>query len=88
MKKVVTVLILLVLDFLVFLFLAFMLMNYDDSYQESQGEYWSLASMDTRDKIIYISFNAWQVLNAIAGIFFVYWVVKKIKKRATTTAKI
>jgi hypothetical protein len=34
-----------IFDLAVYIFLGLLLMNYDDFYDESKGEYWSLGSM-------------------------------------------
>jgi hypothetical protein len=86
MKKTFIVIGLLLIDLVIYLFLGLMLMNYDDFYQESDGEYWSLESMDMNDKIIFISFNAWQVLNVLLALYIAYRLIRNIKKRATTPA--
>lgn len=40
-------------------------MDYDDHYTTAQGEYWSFASMNITQKIIYICNNVWIVLNIL-----------------------
>ena len=40
------------LDLLVFLFCGIFMMDYDDFYNESQGEYFSFSSMETKYKIV------------------------------------
>ena len=57
-------------------------MGYDDSYDESKGDYWSLASMTTGEKTFYLLWNAWILLNFIALIL----IVRKLYKRWTNTA--
>jgi hypothetical protein len=52
-------------DIFVFIILGLLLMGYDDSYDSSKGEYWSLASMNSTEKIIYICYNSWIILNII-----------------------
>jgi hypothetical protein len=37
-------------DLFVFIILGLLLMGYDDNYDSSKGEYWSLASMSTTEK--------------------------------------
>ena len=32
-------------------------MGYDDNYDSSKGEYWSLSSMNSTEKMIYICYN-------------------------------
>ncbi|MDP2388506.1 MAG: hypothetical protein Q8M29_19185 [Bacteroidota bacterium] len=68
-------------DILVYVILGALLMSYEDRFDDSKGEFWSLASMDTREKIIYISYRGWMVLNAIGIIYIVYRIYKRIKLR-------
>lgn len=58
-----------VADLFVFIILGVLLMGYDDNYDSSEGEYWSFASMDMNEKIIYICYNVWIVLNIIGFIY-------------------
>jgi hypothetical protein len=59
-----------------------LLMRYDDFYTESEGEYWSLASMTLSEKITYIGLNIWNVINLLAIAYLVFriikWIVLKI----------
>jgi hypothetical protein len=70
-------------DIFVFIILGFLLMNYDDFYDSSKGEYWSLESMNSTEKIVYICYNAWIVLNIIGLLYIGRKIYKKIKKYAT-----
>ena len=54
--------IVLILDLIVFLFLGVLLMDYDDFYQESKGEYGSFASMTPFQKSVEISFDIWVII--------------------------
>jgi len=51
-----------VIDLGIYIFLGLLMMNYEDFYEESEGEYWSLASMTTSEKITYIGLNIWDWL--------------------------
>jgi hypothetical protein len=62
-KNIAKWIVVLILDCLVFVVLGLLLMNYDDFYDESKGEYGSFGSMTTYQKIIDISFNVWILLN-------------------------
>ena len=64
-------------DIFIFLILGLLLMGYDDNYDSSKGEYWSLASMNTTEKIIYICYNAWIILNIIV----LAYIARKIYRR-------
>lgn len=69
---------LIIFDLAVYLFLGVMLMCYDDTYEESKGEYWSLKSMTFGQKVIYISFNLWNLINIVLIVFLIYKIVKKV----------
>lgn len=73
-----------ILDLAIYLVLALLLMNYDDFYDESKGEYWSLESMTFWQKVNYIGFNIWQIINLIAIGYIIYRIIKEIKKRPST----
>ena len=64
-------------DLFVFIILGLLLMGYDDSYDISKGEYWSLSSMNSKEKLIYICYNGWIVLNIIVLVY----IIRKIYKR-------
>ncbi|MBS1732088.1 MAG: hypothetical protein JST02_02215 [Bacteroidetes bacterium] len=66
-------------DVFVFILLGVLLMGYEDQYDVSKGEYWSLGSMNTSEKIIYLSFYAWLILNIVAGIFISAGIYRKWK---------
>lgn len=70
-----------VIDICVFLFLGLYLMNYEDFYNESKGEFWSLASMETDQKIAYICYIAWIIMNIIGVISILIYYGRKIYKR-------
>ena len=66
-------------DVFIFILLGVLLMGYEDQYDVSKGEYWSLGSMSTSEKIIYLSFYAWIILNIVAAIFILTGIYKKWK---------
>ena len=67
-------------DIFILLILGLLLMGYDDNYDSSKGEYWSLASMNTTEKILYFSYNLWIILNIIAIIYLGKKVYKWFKE--------
>ena len=71
-KKVIVFIIIIVLDLAIYIFLGLLLMEYDDFYESSKREYFSLTSMTVRQKAVWISYNIWIGLNliAIACLFF------------------
>ena len=42
-------------DLFVYMIFGLLLMGYDDNFDSSKGEYWSLASMNSTEKIIYFA---------------------------------
>lgn len=80
LKNILTGIGLIVLDLVVYLFLGVMLMGYDDSYEESKGEYWTLESMTFSQKAYYISLNLWNLINVILIGYLIYKIVIKLKK--------
>jgi hypothetical protein len=80
-KKIIIGLFIILLDLLIGLILGILLMDYDDFYQESKGEYWSWDSMNTFQKQIYFGMNLWWGLNVIAIGYIIYRILKKRKTR-------
>ena len=68
-------------DFCIYAVLGLLLMQYEDFYDNSKGEMWSLVSMNTNEKIIYICLNIWNILNIIALICIFIYIIQKIYKR-------
>ena len=66
-------------DLVIFFILGLLLMSYDDNYDSSKGEYWSLSSMNTTEKVIYLCYITWIVLNIIGVIFIGRKIYKRIK---------
>jgi len=69
------------IDVIVYVFLGIILMDYTDFYDESKGEYWSLASMNTFQKSTYITFNFWIFLNITFLGFIMYKLIKWYKQK-------
>jgi hypothetical protein len=63
------------------MFLGLLLMDYDDFYEPSKGEYFSLACMTARQKMVWIAYNIWIWLNLIAIGLIVYKLVRKSFKQ-------
>jgi hypothetical protein len=66
------------LDIFVFLFCGIYMMGYDDFYNETQGEYYSLLSMETKFKIVWIFYNFWISLNCFLLLYLVFRTFKKL----------
>jgi hypothetical protein len=90
MKKIFTIknillgILFILIDLVVYVFLGIAMMDYDDFYEESKGEYMSLESMDTFQKSIFISMNIWNIINVVLVIFIIY----KVYKHFTTVKQI
>lgn len=69
----------LIVDLVVYIFLGLLLMNYEDNYDSSKGEFWSWASMNSTDRIIFIGYTSWNVLNWIGILYFVRKIIRKLK---------
>ncbi len=71
-----------VIDVLIYITIGLILMNYEDFYDESEGEYFSLVSMTLIEKIAFISYYLLIVANIILIIYAMYKIVTKyiIKK--------
>lgn len=76
-KKVIIWLLVLFLDFLLYIFLGLVLLNYEDFYDESKRKYWSLESMTFLEKIAYIAWYFWFFINIILVIYLLYRFFKK-----------
>ena len=66
-------------DLFVYIFLGLLLMGYDDTYNSSKGEYWSLASMNLTEKIIYFALPVWNIINIIGVIYIGRKLYKRLK---------
>jgi hypothetical protein len=75
--KVLKVILFVVFDLLVFIFCGLYMMGYDDFYDKSQGEYFSLSSMQTEYKVVWIFYNFWIVLNCLFLLYVLFRVLKK-----------
>ena len=76
-KKVIIWAIFALIDLSIGLLLGVLLMDYDDFYDASKGAYWSLESMTQFQKIIYILFLTWEILNIVGILYFVFRIIKK-----------
>jgi hypothetical protein len=81
-KNVLIGIVVIIFDLAVYIFLGLLLMNYDDFYDESKGEYWSLESMTTSDKITYFGLQFWHLVNIVLIAYLIYKIVKGIRKNA------
>ena len=66
-------------DIFVYMILGVLQMDYDDNYDSSKGEYWSLASMNKWQLFLYFLLQFWNLLNIIGLIFIGRNIYKRIK---------
>lgn len=66
-------------DIFVYLILGVLQMDYDDNYDSSKGEYWSLASMNKWQLFFYFLLQLWNIINIIGLIFIGRKIYKRIK---------
>ena len=74
-----------VADIFIFVVLGLLQMQYDDFYDESKGEYWSLASMNMQEKIYYFALQFWIILNIIGLVYIGRKIYKRIKNKKWNT---
>ena len=86
MKKIFTIknlilgILFILIDLIVYIIIGLVIMTYEDFYDENLGTYWSLESMTTTQKLAYIGFYAWWILNILLIIFIGYKVYKTFQK--------
>ncbi len=68
------------IDISIYVFLGLLLINYEDFYDSSKGSYYSLASMTFNQKIYYITFIIWEIINIIGIGYLIIKVIQKIRK--------
>lgn len=66
-------------DIFVYMILGVLQMDYDDNYDSSKGEYWSLASMTKWQLLFYFLLQLWNIINIIGLIFIGRKIYKQIK---------
>jgi len=66
-------------DIFVYIVLGILQMDYDDNYDSSKGEYWSLSSMNKWQLIFDFSLQLWNIINIIGLIFIGRKIYKRIK---------
>lgn len=76
-SKIIKISFLIFLDFAVYILCGLFLMGYDDFYDERQGEYFSLSSMENKFKIVYIFLNLWNILNCLILLYILFKIYKK-----------
>lgn len=66
-------------DIFIYMILGVLQMDYDDNYDSSKGEYWSLVSMNNRQLFFFFALQLWNILNIIGLIFIGRKIYKRIK---------
>lgn len=66
-------------DIFIYMILGVLQMDYDDNYDSSKGEYWSLASMNKLQLLFYLLLQLWNIINIIGLIFIGRTIYKRIK---------
>ncbi len=66
-------------DIFVYIILGVLQIDYDDNYDSSKGEYWSLKSMNNWQLFFYLLLQLWNILNIIGIIFIGRKIYKRIK---------
>ncbi len=71
-----------VVDIILYLIIGLVIINYEGTYIESKGEYFSLQSMSLIEKVAFISYYLLVIINIILIAYFIYKIFKKylIKK--------
>lgn len=77
LSKILKIILFVIFDLSVFIFCGLYMMGYDDFYDESQGEYFSLSSMQTQYKVVWIFYNFWIVLNCLFLLYILFRIFKK-----------
>jgi H+/Cl- antiporter ClcA len=86
MKKIFTIkniilgILFILIDMAIYFYIGLKLLIYQDFYSEISGPYWSLESMATTEKIAYIGFYVWWVLNILFIVLIVYKIFKYFSK--------
>lgn len=80
-KIIFSIAVVLLIDGAVYIFFGLLLMNYDDFYDKTKGEYWSWSSMNTSEKLTIIGLQFWNLINIIALIYLLYHIYKWMKSR-------
>jgi hypothetical protein len=78
LKKVIFWIFILVLDILLYFIIGFILLSYEDFYNENKGAYWSFESMTLIESVAFIGYY---VLISINIVFLIYLVYKFLIKR-------
>ncbi len=77
LKQILLFILFIIIDLALWVIIGLIILNYENFYDESKGEYWSLTSMTVIEKIAYFSYYIWIILNIALIIYFAYRLIKK-----------
>jgi len=66
-------------DLFVYIILGLLQMDYDDNYDSSKGEYWSLSSMNRFQLTVYILLQLWNVINIVVLVLIGRKIYRRLK---------
>jgi hypothetical protein len=79
--RIALIVILVLVNAFIYIVFGLLLMNYDDFYDESKGEYWSLESMNQTERLTVYGLQFWNIVNVIAIGYIVYRIIKHYRKK-------
>lgn len=74
--KYLKILAFILLDLAIYIIIGLIILGYEDFYSEEKGPYWSLQSMTLIQKIAYIGYYIWFVLNFLMIGYFIFKFLK------------
>ncbi len=76
-KQILFYILFIAIDLALWIIIGLVLLNYEGFYDESKGEYFSLKSMTTIEKIAYFSYYIWIISNITLIIYIANGLIKK-----------
>lgn len=76
-KRILLFVLFIIIDIALWIIIGLIILNYEDFYDESEGEYFSLVSMTNVEKIAYFAYFIWIILNVALIIYIAYRLIKK-----------
>lgn len=80
MKRTAIIIIIILIDISIYIILGTLLMEYEDFYDGSQGEFYSFNSLTRNQKFFLLAFWSWNGFNILTISFLAFRVIRKIKK--------
>ena len=75
-KKIIYWLLFIFIDIVLWIIIGLILLNYEDNWDASKGYYFSLDGMTSVEKIAFISYYIWIVLNILLVVYVIYRLIK------------